>query len=81
MTLCLAEPVPASGGLVKRHSGLDFQGAMQVEKMGMAEDATVGFLKRQNLPSCSLSGWLGCINGLRSGQKRILEILALNEIV
>jgi hypothetical protein len=54
---------------------------MQVEKMGMAEDATVGFLKRQNLPSCSLSGWLGCINGLRSGQKRILEILALNEIV
>jgi len=52
MTLCLAEPVPASGGLVKRHSGLDFQGAMQLEKMGMAEDATVGFLKRQNLPSC-----------------------------
>jgi hypothetical protein len=52
MTLCLAEPVPASGGGVKRDSGLDFQGAMQFEKMGMAEDATVGFLKRQNLPSC-----------------------------
>jgi hypothetical protein len=81
MNLCLAEPVPASGGLVKRHSGLDFQGAMQLEKMGMAEDATVGFLKRQNLPSCSLSRWLGQINGLRSGQKRILEILAFNEIV
>ena len=25
---------------------------MQLEKIGMAEDATVGFLKRQNLPSC-----------------------------
>jgi hypothetical protein len=54
---------------------------MQLEKMGMAEDATVGFLKRQNLPSCSLSGWLGWINGLHSGQKRILEILACKEIV
>jgi len=54
---------------------------MQVEKMCMAEDATVGFLKRQNLPSCSLSGWLGQINGLRSGQNRNLEILACNEIV
>ena len=52
MILCLAEPVPASGGLVKRDSGHDFQGVMQVEKMGMAEDATLGFLKRQNLPSC-----------------------------
>ncbi|MCX6961778.1 MAG: hypothetical protein NTZ08_04935 [Verrucomicrobia bacterium] len=44
--------MPASGGLVKRDSGHDFQGVMQVEKMGMAEDATLGFLKRQNLPSC-----------------------------
>ena len=52
MTLCLAEPVPASGGVVKRDSGLDFQGAMQLEKMVVAEDAMVGFLKRQNLPSC-----------------------------
>ena len=52
MTLCLAEPVPASGGVVKRDSGLDFQGAMQFQKMGVAEDAMVGFLKRQNLPSC-----------------------------
>jgi hypothetical protein len=52
MTLCLAEPVPASGGFVKGYSWLDFQGVMQLEKMGMAEDATVGFLKRQNLPSC-----------------------------
>jgi hypothetical protein len=52
MTLCLAEPVPASGEFVKGDSGLDFQCAMQFEKMGMAEDATVGFLKRQNLPSC-----------------------------
>ena len=52
MILCLAEPVPASGGFVKRDSGHDFQGVMQVEKMGMAEDATLGFLKRQNLPSC-----------------------------
>jgi len=52
MTLCLAEPVPASGGFVKGDSGLDFQAVMQLEKMGMAEDATVGFLKRQKLPSC-----------------------------
>ena len=52
MILCLAEPVPASGGFVKRDCGHDFQGVMQVEKMGMAEDATLGFLKRQNLPSC-----------------------------
>jgi hypothetical protein len=52
MTLCLAEPVPASGGFVEGDSGLDFQAVMQLEKRGMAEDATVGFLKRQNLPSC-----------------------------
>jgi hypothetical protein len=52
MTLCLAEPVPASGGILKRDYRLNFQGAIQLEKMGMAEDATVGFLKRQNLPSC-----------------------------
>jgi hypothetical protein len=49
MTLCLAEPVPASGGFVKRDSGHDFQGVMHVEKMGMAEDATLGFFKTAKL--------------------------------
>jgi hypothetical protein len=58
---------------------LDFQGATQLEKMGMAEDATVEFLKRQNLPSGSLGEWLIRINGLRSGLKRTLEILACDK--
>jgi hypothetical protein len=43
MILCLAEPVPASGGFGEGDSGLDFQAVMQLEKRGMAEDATVGF--------------------------------------
>jgi hypothetical protein len=81
MSLCLAEAVPASGGLVKRDCGLDYRGAMQLEKMGMAEDSTAGFLKRQNLPSCSLRGRMSWINGVRFGQKHILYILTCKESV
>jgi hypothetical protein len=54
---------------------------MQLEKMGMAEDSTAGFLKRQNLPSCSLRGRMSWINGVRFGQKHILYILTCKESV
>ena len=70
MSLCLAEPVPASGEFVKGDSGLDFQAVMQLEKMEYGRRCHGGIFKTAKVAELFCGGGRARSTGFDQARNR-----------